>query len=89
MLSLTIQKMSDAIILHCAGQLTFPNAETLRAFSFQRPFPQTLVVDLADVIAVDAAGLGALLAVRARFNKTGTVLKLMNVNPRVLGDCRA
>jgi len=41
------------------------------------------VLDLAEIIAVDAAGLGILVSLRAWAKESGVVLKLMNLTPRV------
>jgi anti-anti-sigma factor len=42
-----------------------------------------VVLDLAEVSAVDAAGVGMLVLLRLWANATGTKLKLMNLTPRV------
>jgi len=42
-----------------------------------------VVLDLAEVTAVDAAGVGMLVLLRLWANATGTKLKLMNLTPRV------
>jgi hypothetical protein len=42
-----------------------------------------LVLDLVDTVAIDAAGLGVLVSVRAWAKQTNRGLKLMNVPPRV------
>ena len=41
------------------------------------------VLDLAEVTAIDAAGLGALVAIRNRIKTEGATLKLMDVTRRV------
>lgn len=41
------------------------------------------VLDLAGITAIDAAGLGILLSVRARALATRVKLKLMNLTPKV------
>ena len=84
MLRFAIQNLSDATILHCTGRLTSAHAEALRTAVPPRPCGGTLVLDLAGVTAVDAAGLGALLSVRIRCKEAGTALKLMNVRPMLL-----
>jgi len=43
-----------------------------------------VVLDLAEIKAVDGAGLGWLVALRAWAKTTGTTLKLMNLNPKVV-----
>lgn len=83
MLSLRIQKLGDATVIRCTGRITFSYADALRTAVLQRPPTRTLVVDLANVIMVDAAGLGILISLRAWAEKGGTNLKLMNLTPKV------
>jgi anti-anti-sigma factor len=83
MLSLTIQKLEDTTVIRCAGRMVIPYAEVLRNAVFRQHRIRTLVLDLADVIAVDAAGLGMLASLRAWAKENRTALKLMNVTPRV------
>jgi anti-anti-sigma factor len=83
MLNLKIHKLGDATVIQCAGRITFPGADNLRAAILRQSQMQALVLDLADINAVDAAGLGVLVFVRAWARKTGTALKLMNIHPNV------
>jgi len=83
MLSLEIQKLGDAIVIRCVGRLVIPYAEVLRHAVLRQHRIRTLVLDLADIIAVDAAGLGMLTSLRAWAKDTRTALKLMNVTPKI------
>jgi anti-sigma B factor antagonist len=83
MLSLTIQKLEDVTVIRCVGRMVIPYAEVLRTAVLRQLRIRTLVLDLADVIAVDAAGLGMLASLRAWARETRTELKLMNVTPKV------
>jgi anti-sigma B factor antagonist len=83
MLSLRIQKLGDATVVRCAGRMVLPYVATLRNAILRERRIRTLVLDLADIIAIDAAGLGMLASLRARTKETRTALKLMNVSPRV------
>jgi len=83
MLSLTIQKLGDATVIRCAGRLVIPYAEVLRNAALRQRGIRTLVLDLADIIAVDAAGLGMLASLRAWGKETRAAFKLMNVTPKV------
>ena len=83
MLSLTIQKLEDATVIRCAGRLVIPYAEVLRNAALRQCGIRTLVLDLADIIAVDAAGLGMLASLRAWGKETRAAFKLMNVTPKV------
>jgi len=83
MLTLRIQKLGDATVIRCAGRMVIPYAEVLRNAVLRQLRIRTLVLDLADVTAVDAAGLGTLASLRAWAKETRTALKLMNVTPKV------
>jgi anti-anti-sigma factor len=83
MLSFRIQKLGDATVIRCAGRITFSYADALRIAVLRQPRIRTVVLDLADIIAVDAAGLGLLVALREWSKETGTALKLMNLTPKV------
>jgi anti-sigma B factor antagonist len=83
MLSLRIQKLGDATVIRCTGRMVIPYAEVLRNAVLRQRRIRTLVLDLADIIAVDAAGLGMLASLRAWAKETRTALKLMNVTPKV------
>jgi anti-anti-sigma factor len=83
MLSLRIQQLGEVTIVHCAGGITFPDARALRVAVLQQLRPRTLVLDLVDTIAIDAAGLGMLVSLRAWAKQTNRKLKLMNVAPKV------
>ena len=83
MLNIRKQKLGDTTILHLAGRVTFPDADSLRGLTLQQPCVRTLVLDLANVTAIDAAGVGALVFLRFRSKSVGRTLKLMNVNPQI------
>lgn len=85
MLNLRIQKLGNTTIIHCAGQLTFPGADTLRRAVSSQSGVRLLVLDLVDIIAVDAAGLGTLVSLRDWAKGSLSKLKLMNLSPRVEG----
>lgn len=83
MLTARVQRLKDVTVIHCAGRIAFPHASELWATVFRHTRTQALVLDLADVLAIDAAGLGMLVSLRAWAKRTRTELKLMNVSPRV------
>jgi len=83
MLSLRIEKLGDVTIIHCAGRIAFPDARELRIVLSRQLRARTLVLDLVDTVAIDAAGLGVLVSIRTWAKQTGRVLKLMNVTPWV------
>ena len=83
MLSLRIEKLGDVTIIHCAGRIVFPNVRQLRIALLRQLRPRTLVLDLVDIAAIDAAGLGMLVSLRTWAKQTGRTVKLMNVTPWV------
>ena len=83
MLSLTIQKLGDVSVFQCAGRLTAGDGDILRIAVRTQSRVHTVVLDLAEISAIDAAGLGMLVSLRAWAKSTGTDLKLMNLTPRV------
>jgi anti-sigma B factor antagonist len=94
MLTLTTHNLGDVTIFRCAGRITAGDGDVLRNAVLNRPPLQVVVLDLTDIDAVDAAGLGTLVSVRTWAQASGTKLKLMNLTPRVeelleLTDLRA
>jgi anti-anti-sigma factor len=83
MLGLRIEKLGDVTIIHCAGRIAFPDAGKLPMILFRQLRTRTLVLDLADIVAIDAAGLGVLVSLRTWAKRTRRILKLMNVTPWV------
>ena len=83
MLSLRIEKLGDVAIIHCAGRIVFPGVRELRIVLLRHLRTRTLVVDLVDIVAIDAAGLGMLVSLRTWAKQTGKTLKLMNLTPWV------
>jgi anti-anti-sigma factor len=80
MLRLTTLKLGDVTVFRCAGRIT---ADILREAVMNGPHARIVVLDLAEVSAVDAAGLGALVSLQKWANANGTRLKLMNLVPLV------
>ncbi|HYY69603.1 MAG TPA: STAS domain-containing protein [Terriglobales bacterium] len=83
MLSLTIHNLGDVTVFRCAGRITAEDRDVLRNAVSSRPGMRIAVLDLAEVSAMDAAGLGTLLFLRRWAKDTGKELKLMNLLPRV------
>ena len=83
MLRLTIRNLGDATIFRCEGRIAFPYEETLRVAVLTHSRTRLAVLDLGEVKAIDAAGLGILVSLLAWSKAAGTTLKLMNLNPRV------
>ena len=83
MLRLTIRTLGDATIFWCEGRIVFPDEETLRVAVLTHSRIRLAVLDLVEIKAIDAAGLGMLVSLLAWSKAAGTTLKLMNLNPRV------
>ena len=82
-LSLTIQTLGDVAVLRGTGRITSEHSAELRKAVLAPPDIRTVVLDLAEVSSVDAAGLGALVSLRNWATATGTQFKLMNLSPLV------
>ncbi|HWY71703.1 MAG TPA: STAS domain-containing protein [Terriglobales bacterium] len=82
-LNLTIQVLGDVAVLRCSGRITAEDTENLRNAVLTPSDIHTVVLDLAEVSTVDAAGLGILASLRLWATETGTQLKLMNLAPLV------
>ena len=83
MLNLTQKRHGHTTVLRCSGRLVFPDASRLRAAVGQLTCTRKLVLDLADVITVDAAGLGALVSLYHWAKRARTEFRLMNVGANV------
>ena len=82
MLSLSIHDLGDATVFRCAGRITADVRKTLQEAVMKR-LTRVAVLDLAEVTAIDAAGLGTLLWLEKSTRANGTKLKLMNLMPHV------
>jgi anti-anti-sigma factor len=73
MLNVTIRNSSDAVILQCSGRLVRGEETTLLCAAVQQ-HGRTVVLDLREVGAIDAAGIGVLISLQA----AGVYLKLLS-----------
>lgn len=78
MLMITPETLDEAVILHCLGRIVC-GYETLLLCAALRQERPNVVLDLTEVEAIDAAGIGALVSLQA----SGIYLKLMNPTPPV------
>jgi anti-anti-sigma factor len=78
MLTVTLEKLDEAVVLHCAGRIV-RGEETALLCAASRQHEQTVMVDLEKVEAIDAAGIGALVSLQA----AGIYVRLMNPSERV------
>jgi len=84
MLRLAVEDRDAEVILRCVGSIEEGSEGGLLCAAL-RHRGRDLVVDLAEVEAIDAAGIGALIALQA----AGIYLKLMNLSERVRAALRA
>ena|SRR5215470_1261211 len=82
MLEITTHNLGNATMFRCAGRITVEHADKLRIFVMKHA-PSIAVLDLAEITAMDAAGVGILVSLRWWAKTTGSRLKLMNLTPRV------
>jgi anti-anti-sigma factor len=84
MLKITVQKLGDASVLRCKGQIVVGDAcSMLRSAVLSQQHSRMLVLDLGWVDRIDAGGLGVLLDVREWARSGTSVFKLMNVTNKV------
>jgi anti-anti-sigma factor len=82
MLNLTIQDLEDVTVFHCAGRILAGDAIGLSSAVIARS-DMRIVLDLAEIRSVDAAGLGTLVDLQNWAKANGRQLKLMNLSPRL------
>jgi anti-sigma B factor antagonist len=82
MLEITTNNLGNATIFRCVGRITLEHADLLRMIVLKQA-PSTAVLDLAEITAIDVAGVGILVSLRWWAKTTGARLKLMNLTPRV------
>ena len=83
MLNFTIRNVGTVPVFYCAGRLTAGSDTSLQNAVLTHDVLPIVVLDLAGVDAMDAAGLGTLVGLRACAHAAGKQLKLMNLQPRV------
>lgn len=73
MLRVTIEELGRTAILHCVGRIVHGH-ETRILCAAVRQRERNIVLDLSQVEAIDAAGIGALISLQA----AGIYLQLLN-----------
>jgi anti-anti-sigma factor len=73
MLTVTVENLGEVTILHCVGRIV-RGYETALLCAALRQEARKMVLDLTQVEAIDAAGIGALVSLQA----AGIYLKLLN-----------
>jgi len=82
MLAVNVQNFGDVVVLHCEGRIVAGDTTLQRTVSSLKD-AGTLVLDLANVDAVDAGGLGVLLDLQAWAHSRHIQLKLANATNSV------
>ena len=83
MLSFRAQRFGGIILFRCAGRFVSGDAERLRDAIHIQTNARAIVLDLAEISSIDAAGVGMLASVHAWTQSIGRGFKLMNLSPRV------
>ena len=84
MLKITIQKLGGTSVLRCHGRIGAGDAGSiLRSAVLSQRHSRMLVIDLAQVERIDAAGLGVLLGLWESARSSAITFKLMNATKRV------
>lgn len=78
MLSVNVEELGNVVILRCSGRIV-RGAETAILCAVVQLQERDVVLDLKRVDAIDAAGIGVLIALQA----SGIYLKLMDPNEHV------
>ena len=73
MFHITIEESKNDVILHCAGRMVCGDETTLLCAATAY-FGRDIVLELSQVEAIDAAGVGALISLQA----AGIYLQLLN-----------
>ncbi len=72
MLNVTVEKLGDVAILHCHGRIVRGQETTILCAAVQL-HGREVILDLRNVDAIDAAGVGVLISLQA----AGIYLRLM------------
>lgn len=83
MLRFTVHEFGETVLFRCAERLVSTDAELLREAIRAQSDARTVVLDLADISAIDACGVGTLASLHAWAQATARDFKLMNLTPAV------
>ncbi len=83
MLKVHARNLGNVAFLCMQGQIVNGETETLRKAVYSQSDVSTVVLDLAQVSAVDAGGLGVMLELREQVQAKGISFKIMNVSKLV------
>jgi anti-sigma B factor antagonist len=84
MLNIRVERRGKNAVLHCTGRIDMGESLTrLREAVLYELGARTIVLDLAQVTAIDAAGLGLLMFLHTRADGRGSELKICAPSPQV------
>ena len=78
MLTVNVESISEVAVVRCSGRIVRGHETALLCSAMQQE-SRNVVLDLTEVDAIDAAGVGALLSLQA----AGVYLKLLNPSRQV------
>ena len=78
MLTVTVENFGEVVVLRCLGRIVRGDETSILCSAVQQE-SRSVVLDLSDVDAIDAAGIGALVSLQA----AGFYLKLSNPTQQV------
>ena len=79
MLNITFESARRVVTVRCQGRLVFGLGSALFGAAVPHHRREVIIVDLSGVTAIDAAGIGALISLRA----AGTYLRLVDPSETV------
>ncbi len=85
MLKVHAKKLDAVEVLCLEGQIISGDTDVLSSALWLAPDTNDIVLDLSNVTAVDAHGLGVLLELREQIQARGIHFKLMNPSKRLYG----
>jgi len=84
MLKVYVEKLGDVVVLHIQGRIVYGVATTtLREAVLAQAGASAVILDLTQVVLIDAGGLGALLELRQWTQSKGIEFSLTNVRSLV------
>jgi len=84
MMNVTVHNFGNVTVLRCRGRIVAGDENTtVREAALLKATTYTLVLDLGQVDAVDAAGLGLLVSLQRWARQRSIHFKLVNLTPKV------
>src|SRR5215472_3574344 len=84
MLNLRVERRNQTAVVHCSGRIDMgDNLTRLREALITQMGAREILLDLSQVTAIDAAGLGLLVFLHTRAAGRGCMLKLLAPSPQV------